>query len=127
MGKRKKNSQNVVKVDLSDTDFGKRTLLPVVIMHSSKDGCRVEQTVHRIPTLQQNLPPPTFNPSPVVNDAWDDAWDDAWYYAFPDDGDATVKPNGAEPVRPYFLSFIFALTQPSIIGGPYASLVRGPR
>jgi len=95
MGKRKKNSQNVVKVDLSDTAFGKGKL---IVGHSSKDGRRVEQKVHRIPAPQQNLPPPTFNPSPVIGGTWDDAWDDA----FADAGDEL---NGPESVRRYFLSF----------------------
>jgi len=50
----------------------------------------------------KNLPPPTFDPSPVIDGTWDDAWDDAWDYAFADTGD---EPNGPESVRPYFLSF----------------------
>lgn len=107
MGKRKKNTQNVVKIDLNDTNFGKTKLLAVVVRQVSKDGRRVDQTVHRIPTSQQNPPPPTFSPSPVVDDTWDNAWDSAWDHAFPDDDDDVTQgeANGPEPVRLYSLSF----------------------
>lgn len=108
MGKHKKNSPNVVKVDLSDSDFGKKKVLPVIVGHLSRDGRRVEQTIHKISTPQQNVVhPPVFNPSPAIDETWDDAWDGAWDYAFHDNGDATAEPNGPEPVCPYFLSFLF--------------------
>jgi len=127
MGKRKKNSQNVVKLDLSDTNLGKRKVFPVIVGHSSKDGRRAGQTVHQIPTSEQTILPPTFDPSPVVNNTWDESWDDAWDNAFPEADDTTGEPNSQEPVRPCFISLQFALTPHSIVGGPSANLVRGPR
>ena len=67
MGKRKK-AQNIVKVDVSEYAFRKGELLPVLVQHSSKDGRRIEQVRHSVPTPQKHQPPPTFNPSPVLYD-----------------------------------------------------------
>lgn len=63
MGKRKKQPQNIVKLDLDDCAFGKGEILPVRVQHSSKDGRRVEQTFHKISAPPVNPPLPTFNPS----------------------------------------------------------------
>ena len=68
MGKRKKNTQNVVKVDLGDYAFKESGALPVLVQHLSKDRCRIEQTVHQIPALEPSLPP-AFNPRPVLEEA----------------------------------------------------------
>jgi len=66
MGKWKRHTQNVVKVDLGDLIFTKSQLLPVLVQHLSKDGRRIEQTVHQIPALQPNPPPLAFDPCPVA-------------------------------------------------------------
>ena len=68
MGKRKKNAQNVVKVDLGDYNFRKSEALPVLVQNLSKDGRRIEQTIHQIPTLQPKPPPLAFDPCPVVEE-----------------------------------------------------------
>lgn len=66
MGKRKK-ANNVVKVDLGGLGFGKAEVLPVLIQQSSKDGRRVERTVHHVAKPQQDPLPPAFVPSPVID------------------------------------------------------------
>jgi len=72
MGKRKKNTQNVVNIDLGDYAFEDGRVLPVLVQHSSKDGRRIEQTIHRIPAPGPSLPP-AFDPRPVVEEAEEDA------------------------------------------------------
>ena len=67
MGKRKKVS-NVVKVDVTEYAFRKGEVLPVLVQHSSKDGRRIEQARHNVPTPRKHQPPPTFNPSPALSD-----------------------------------------------------------
>ena len=89
-GKRKRKPQNVVKVDLSDAMFRKGEVLPVVVKHSSRDGRRVEQTVHQVPTPRQSLVPPTFDPSPAVRDDWD--------CEFPDTSNPTGELDGPDAV-----------------------------
>ena len=66
MGKCKKNLQNVMKVDLGDCKFKRGEILPVRVQQSSKDGRHMEQTVHRIPTPQNNPPPSYLQPLPGV-------------------------------------------------------------
>ena len=66
MGRRKKNTQNVVKVDLGDFIFSKTEQLPVLVQHLSKDGRRIGRTVHQIPGLQPDPPPLAFDPRPLV-------------------------------------------------------------
>jgi len=83
MGKRKK-APNVVKIDIGE--LGKTEVLPVLVQHSSKDGRRVERTMHQVPTPWQNLPPSTFDPSPVLEDT----------HAFSDE--PMGEPNGSERV-----------------------------
>ena len=61
MGKRKKKLQNIVKLDLEEHTLGKGEILPICTQHSSKDSCHVEQTIHTVPALRDNPPPPTFN------------------------------------------------------------------
>ena len=64
MGKRKKG-KNIVKVDVTDYAFTKGETLPVLVHHSSRDGRRFEQVLHKVPTPRRLQPPPTFNPSPA--------------------------------------------------------------
>ena len=104
MGKRKKLSQNVVKVELEDIRFRKDKILPVIVKQSSKDGRRVEQTVYQVPT-PKHINPPTFDPSPAVGDDWG--------CVFPDIDDPTDGLDGPESVCSYSLSLELALTQPS--------------
>lgn len=68
MGKRKKAAQNIVKLDVGDFAFEKGEILPVLVQHSSRDGRRIEQTVHKVPTPRPNPPPPSYDPSPVFED-----------------------------------------------------------
>ena len=72
MGKRKRKMQNVVKVDVGD-------YLSVLVQQTSKDGRRIDQAVHQIPTpAPRNDPPPsTFIPSPAFKDARGPAFPDA--------------------------------------------------
>ena len=77
MGKRKRNVQGIVKVNVSAFVFGEGRALPVVVQHSSNDSRRVERTVRQIPTPRQNTLPPAFNPSPSFEDAQDHAFGDA--------------------------------------------------
>ena len=76
MGKRKRKATNVVKVDLGDITIKKNTALPVLVQHLSKDGRRIEQTVHRIPIPRSNPSPLTFDPYPVVAEDEDDTFFD---------------------------------------------------
>lgn len=95
MGKRKKNTQNVVKVDLGDYALKESGALPVLIQHSSKDRRRIEQTVHRIPALEPSLPP-AFDPRPVVEEAEEDE------YAMFLDVEPTGEDGGGDRVRSRF-------------------------
>lgn len=92
MGKRKRNTQNVVKVDVEEYASRKGAVLPVRVQQSSKDGRRVELAVHDVPQPQQNLPPSTFNPSPAFEDVRDGELPDV------------VQPNAPERVRSCFTS-----------------------
>ena len=77
MGKRKKNAQNVVKVDLGDLIFTKSEPLPVLVQNLSKDGRRIKQTIHQIPAPQLNPPSLTFDPCPVFAEDEDTVFLDA--------------------------------------------------
>ena len=96
MGKRKKKPQNIVKLDLEEHTLGKGEILPVRVQHSSKDGCRVEQTIHAVPALRDNPPPPAFNPSLAF-----EATQDSMSAEGPGPADEL---NGSERVRPCPLS-----------------------
>ena len=96
MGKRKKSSQNVVKVNLGDCEFKRGEILPVRVQQSSKDGRRMEQTVHKIPMPRNNPPPPTFNPSLAFEATGD--------YTFLEACDPADESGGPECVRPCFPS-----------------------
>lgn len=74
MGKRKRNAQNVVKVDLGALVLKKSKALPVLVQHSSKDGRRIEQTVHEIPALPPDPYLLAFDPCPVVTEDEDDVF-----------------------------------------------------
>lgn len=107
MGKCKRATQNVVKIDIGD-------YLPVVVQQSSKDGCRINRTVHQVPvpTPQQDLPPPTFNPSPV--------FEDTQGHVFPDVDDPMGEPSGSEHVHlclpsGYTLTHTSSIVRPSTI------------
>ena len=99
MGKRKKKSQNVVKLDL-------REAVPLLVQQSSKDGRRVEQSVHNIPTPQIHPPPPTFDPSPLFATAED--------CVFPEVCDSTGELSSTEHVRLCSLSSRCILTVPPL-------------
>ena len=99
MGKRKK-PQNVVKVDLGEMFRKGEAIIPVVVQHSSKDGRRLEQTVHNVATPQDQQPGPSFNPSP--------AYDAAESWASPDVGDPILESDPTDRVRPRFsLRYVF--------------------
>lgn len=112
MGKRKKNARNVVRVDITEC-LVKGETLPVLAQHSSKDGRRIEQVVHHIPTLHQDPHPSTFNPSPVFESGQD--CDSRM--------DGSANP---EHVRLFYLSFKLVLTRILTVGPP-AGLVWGIR
>ena len=114
MGKRKRNVLNVVKVELSDLALGTKTILPVVVQHSSRDGRRIEQAIHQISTPQQDSPPPTFNPSPVVDDMQDLAPREL--------REEMDEPNGPGRVRLCSCSSIWFITCSPLTVGPTASL-----
>jgi len=71
MGKRKKVPGNIVKIDLKEYAVKGGEILPFLVQHSSKDGRHIEQTVHKVPDTWNNLPPPTFDPSPAFEATWD--------------------------------------------------------
>lgn len=99
---RHKKAQNVVKVDLGDYAFGTGEILPVRVQHSSKDGRRIEQSIHRFPTPrldtpqldtpQLDPPPPSFDPFLVLEDNQD--------CALPEFRDPTDGSSGPERVSP---------------------------
>ena len=91
MGKRRK-LQHVVKVDLGEDVVKKRETIPVVVQQSSKDGRRVAQTVHQVPTPRDKPLAPTFDPFPAYGDSQD--------CAHPEAHDPTREPNGPERIRP---------------------------
>jgi len=113
MGKRKKAPGNIVKIDLEEYAVKGGEILPILVQHSSKDGRRIEQTVHEVPNPRNNLPPPTFNPSPAFEAAWDNM--------FPE----LCESDGTERVRPRFLPLRHILTWLCLIAGPAACLARG--
>ena len=92
MGKRRK-LQNVIKVDLGGIPKSDK-IIPVLVQQKSKDGRRLEQSVHNVPLPQDQPRPPTFNPSPAYEAAMDDA--------FPGSHDPSDEPNGPERVSPHF-------------------------
>ena len=96
MGKRKKQPQNIIKIELDDVTSRKIGAFPVVVKHLSKDGRRVEQKVHQVPTPRQHQIPPTFNPSPAAEDDWD--------RVFSDLDDPMDELDGPESVRYFCLS-----------------------
>ena len=91
MGKHKK-ATNVVKIDLGDI-FKKEEALPVLVQHSSKDCCRIEQTVHSIPAPQPPQPPQpnpsplSFDPCPMVAEDEDDVFISTKPHGEGNDGD----------------------------------------
>jgi len=97
MGKRKKRPGNIVKVELDDALSGIGEAIPIVVKQSSKDGRRVQQTVHQVPTPRQHQIPSTFDPSPAVTDDWD--------CVFPGIDDPVDEPEGPESVRSCSLSW----------------------
>jgi hypothetical protein len=108
MGKRKKNAQNVVKVDLGDCTFGGSNALPVLVQHTSKDGRRIEKTVHKILARQSDPPLPTFEPRPVVTEVEDDM--------FIDVGSSSGE-HGGDCVRSCFSFFsVFLIGVPVAVG-----------
>ena len=86
--------------------FRKGEVLPVVVEQSSRDGRRVGRTVRQVPTPRQPLVPPTFDPSPAVQDDWD--------YEFPDTSDPTGEPDGPDAVSSYFFPYNPSLCGPSL-------------
>ena len=122
MGKRKNKLRNLVKVDLEEYE------LPVLVQQSSRDGRRVEKTIHKVPVPRANPPRPranppppranppplTFDPSPMFEDTQD---------ASPDAQDPGGEPTGAERVRPRFLSPKCFLTRMPVVVGSSAYLV----
>jgi len=103
MGKRKQKAHNVVKVNLGEYAFKETGTLPVVVQHSSKDGRRIEQTIHQVPMSQPNPPPLRFDPRPVVEEVEED---EAAFLGF-----FNVEPpsggNGGDRVRSHFSLFSF--------------------
>ena len=103
MGKRKRQAPNVVKVDLRDVTFKKSDMLPVLVQNLSKDGRRIEQTVHKIPAprptrpnpspLVFDPPPLSFDPCPVVAEHEDNVFFDT---------EPTGGENGGDRVRSRF-------------------------
>lgn len=86
MGKRKKNAKNVVKVDLGDLTIKNSRALPVLVQNLSRDGRRIEQTVHKIPIPRLNPPPLAFDPCPVVAEDEDDTFFDVQHLGEEDEG-----------------------------------------
>ena len=107
MGKRKRVTQNVVKIDVGD-------YLLVIVQQSLKDGHQINRTVHQVPvpTPQQDPPPPAFNPSPV--------FEDTQGHAFPDVDDLMGEPSSSEHIHPclpsgYTLTRTSSIVRPSTI------------
>jgi hypothetical protein len=104
MGKQKKITQNIVKVDLGDLLFTKDESLPVLIQHLSEDGCRVRQTVHQIAVPPLNPPSLGFDPCPVATEDEDVVFFD-------------IEPlsgvNLGDCVCPCFLHFLSGLNYPA--------------
>lgn len=95
MGRHKK-AHNVVKIDLREDVLGKARALPLLIQQSSKDGRRLEQSVHKILAPQIYQPPPTFDPFPTFATAEG--------CTFPESYDTAAEPSGAERMRVCFLT-----------------------
>ena len=89
MGKRKRSSKNIVKLDYLDV-VGTEETLPVLVQELTKDGRRMKQTIHTIPTPQNDPPPPTFDPSP--------AFEAAEGHTFFEECDPKGEPSGTERV-----------------------------
>ena len=121
MGKRKKKAENIVKVDFGDYAFEESGILPVLVQHSSKDGRRIEQAIHRIPALEPS-PSPAFDPRLVVEEA-DNNEDTILFDVEPPDGD-----NGGDRVRSRVSPFSSSpLTYVLIVGGFFLDMARGTR
>lgn len=72
MGKCKKTAKNLVKIEIDN--YVSETLL-VVAQHGSKDGCRIEETIHRVPAPLDSLPS-VFDPC-LFKDTQDHTFYDA--------------------------------------------------
>lgn len=94
MGKRKK-SKHLVKLDLGEDVVGKAKVVPLLVQQSSKDGRRVERSIHTIPAPRVH-PPPTFDPSPKFATTEE--------CAIPGVSDPVGEPCGAERVSLHSLS-----------------------
>ena len=92
MGKRKR-PRNVVKVDLEDVPKSEK-IVPVLVQQKSRDGRRLEQTVHNVPVPPSQPPPSTFNPSPTYGSTEDDV--------FTELHDPMEEPSGPDRVRLHF-------------------------
>lgn len=97
MGKRKKGALNVVKVDLGSLIIKKSETLLVLVQHLSRDGRRIERSIHKIPAIQPDPPPLSFDPCPVVMEEEDDVFIEA---------ESSKKMNGGDRVRSCFFAFI---------------------
>jgi hypothetical protein len=64
MAKRKR-PQNLCKVDIREDLVEEGSILPVRIQQLSKDGRRIEQTIHSVPAPKHETRAPTFDPSPA--------------------------------------------------------------
>lgn len=95
MGRRKK-LQNVVKVDLEEVAFEKGEAFPIRVQQLSKDGRRMEETVHKVPTPQIRPPAPAFDPSPAYGMGQD------WPSLGVCDATAAGGTNDPERVCPHF-------------------------
>ena len=96
MGKRKK-VQNVVKIELGEDGFERGGVTSVLVQHVSKDGRRMAQTVHNVPTPRA-IPPdpnPPFDPTPVYGITQDSTSAKLC--------DPMGEPDGPERVCPHFV------------------------
>lgn len=91
---KRKRVTNVIKVDVDDFAFGEE-VVPVLVQQSSKDGRRIEKTLHKVPEPRQDPLPSTFNPSPSFEDAQEHVFDDVL--------EPTDERNGPERVSLHFL------------------------
>ena len=114
MGKRKNKFKNVVKIDLGEYEFGGEDVLPVLVQQSSKDGRRVEKTIHKVPAPQAIPSTPVFDPSPMFKVTQD---------ASPDAQDPADEPCGVECVCSRSLSPRCFLTRTLLVVRPSAHLV----
>ena len=71
-----------------------RETIPVLVQHSSKDSRCMAQTVHQVPTPQNKLSAPKFDPSPVYGAAQG--------CTPSEECDEMGEPNGPERMRPHY-------------------------